>query len=134
MSPTIAGARVAILEDHTLVRQSLASSLQQAGIDVVGQFTDGASFLMAVRDLAPDVALVDLMLDRNDRPVGLDGLAVLRALPGISPRTRAVVLSAVRSSSALTEARAAGGAAYLYKLDADAERVIATVNAVARGE
>jgi DNA-binding NarL/FixJ family response regulator len=126
--------RVALLEDHALVRESLASSLEQVGIEVVGQYSDGDTFLMSVRSLAPDVALVDLMLDRSDRPGGLDGLAVLRALPGISPKTRTIVLSAVRSASALAEARAAGASAYLHKLDADAHRVVSTVMAVARGE
>jgi DNA-binding NarL/FixJ family response regulator len=126
--------RVAILEDHYLVREALVGVLERAGVPVVGQFEDGDSFLLGVRNLSPDIALIDLTLERRDSVSGLDGLAVLRALPGVSPTTRAVVLSAVRNRRALEEARALGARAYLQKLDASQERVLSTLAAVSRGD
>jgi DNA-binding NarL/FixJ family response regulator len=52
--------RVVIVEDHPLIRTGLRTSLRAIGIDVVGEGEDGVSALALVREMRPDIAIVDL--------------------------------------------------------------------------
>jgi two-component system, NarL family, nitrate/nitrite response regulator NarL len=126
--------RVVLLEDHTIMRESLVSTLESAGVPVVGQYSDGRTFLEEVQRLAPDVALVDLVLEHSGASAGMDGLSVLKALRATCPAVRAVVLSGMHTRAIIEEVFRAGAAAFLHKLDASRSQVVATVQAVARGE
>jgi len=67
--------KVLIVDDHEVVRQGLRFVLtQEPGFEVVGQAADGVAALAAIRQLTPDVVLLDMVM-----PV-LDGLGVLLAL------------------------------------------------------
>jgi DNA-binding NarL/FixJ family response regulator len=125
---------VVLLEDHGIVRESLANLLESGGIRVLGQFADGESFLSALNRLSPDVALIDLGLEPPGGEPAMDGLGVLRAIRGMSCPVKPIVLSAIRSPEVIQESYRAGAAAYLYKLDASRKSMIATIRAVARGE
>jgi two-component system nitrate/nitrite response regulator NarL len=126
--------RVVLLEDHRIMRESLATTLESAGVEVVGQFSDGRTFLDGVARLAPDVALVDLVLEHPGSSMAMDGLSVLKALRASCPRVRAVVLSGMHTRPVVDEVYRAGAAAFLHKQDASRQRVVATVQAAARGE
>jgi DNA-binding NarL/FixJ family response regulator len=126
--------RVVLLEDHAIMRESLASTLESAGVPVVGQFSDGRAFLEGVQRLAPDVVLVDLVLERHGAIPTMDGLSVLKALRATCPAVRVVVLSGMYTRAVVEEVFRAGASAFLHKLDASRSQVVETVQAVARGE
>jgi DNA-binding NarL/FixJ family response regulator len=66
--------RVLIVDDHAPFRSLARRLLTVGGFQVVGEAGDGAAALAAVRDLAPDVVLLDVQLP------DLDGFAVAEAL------------------------------------------------------
>jgi len=82
--------RVVIVDDHAPFRSLARRLLGAGGFEVVGEAADGAGALAAVRDLAPDVVLLDVQLP------GPDGFAVAEALAG-EPDAPVVVLVSSRA-------------------------------------
>ena len=87
MSPT----RVAVADDDVLLREGIASLLEQSGFEVVGQAGDGSELLELVRAREPELVIVDIRMPPNHETEGLDAARVIRAE---MPHTGIVVLSA----------------------------------------
>ena len=120
--------RLVIAEDHQIVREGLRLFLQaQSDMEVVAEAADGRQALQALRTHHPDVLLLDLMMPE------VDGLAVLREAPQISPETRILVLTSASNDRLVLPAVRAGAAGYVLKTISSAELAEA-VRAVARGE
>ncbi len=121
MSPT----RIVLAEDEALIRLDLRESLVEQGYEVVGEAADGAEALAVVRDVEPDVVILDVMMP------GVDGLTAAREI--MSDRLAAVVILTAYSQRDLVEqARDAGAMAYLVKPFQQEELVPAIELAVAR--
>jgi DNA-binding NarL/FixJ family response regulator len=90
------GARVLIVDDHAGFRAHARRLLECEGYSVVGEAADCAEALEAVRQLAPDFALVDVYLR------GEDGFALTNRLHALGAAP-AVVLTSSRDSSDLEE-------------------------------
>ncbi len=100
--------RVVIAEDEPLIRLDLRESLIEEGYDVVGEAGDGAEALALVRELKPDVAILDIKMPN------VDGLTAARDIVG--ERLAAVVILTAFSQRELVEqARDAGALNYLVK-------------------
>ena len=101
-------ARVVVVEDESLIRLDLVEMLTEAGYEVVGQAGDGESGVRLVRDLRPDVVLMDVKM-----PV-LDGVSAAEALAAdsIAP---IVLLTAFSQSDLIERALAAGVQGYVVK-------------------
>ncbi len=56
------GARVLIVDDHVMLRESMRVALELAGNDVVGEAGDGNEALRLVEELHPSVVLMDVSL------------------------------------------------------------------------
>ena len=82
--------RVVIVDDHAPFRSLARRLLVAGGFQVVGEAADGAGAIAAVRELAPDVVLLDVQLP------DLDGFAVAEAIGG-EPRAPVVVLVSSRA-------------------------------------
>lgn len=120
--------RLLIVDDHTVVRQSLSFlCAQEPDIDVVGQSASGALAVSMARAARPDVVLLDLFLP--DR----DGIAVLADIRQASPDSRVVMLTSSPEDGHLIAAIDAGATSYLLKTSEIGE-VLDTVRAAARGE
>src|ERR1700760_3571982 len=85
------GCRVVVAEDDVLLREGLASLLERAGFDVVGQAGDAARLLDLVRQLRPDLALVDIRMPPDHSTEGLEAALSIRS---DHPEIGIVVLSA----------------------------------------
>jgi DNA-binding NarL/FixJ family response regulator len=120
--PTV---RVLIVDDHPLVRATLAEVLaQEDGVTVVGECADGAQVVETAARLRPDVITMDLSMP------GMGGLAATEALRAAGHDVRVVVLTA--EPSARSEVAAAGADALLPK-SARSDVLLGCLRAVAAG-
>lgn len=103
--------RVLIADDEALIRGGLRLIVDaQPDLDVVGEATDGRDVLLQVRDLVPDLVLMDIHMP------GLDGLeATRRLLAGSSPRPKVLVLTTFDRDEYLYDAIRAGASGFLLK-------------------
>ena len=100
--------RVVIAEDEAIIRLDLKELLQEDGYDVVGETGRGDEAVELVRDLRPDLVILDIKMP------GLDGLSAAREIAG--DRLAAVLMITAFSQRELVEqARDAGALAYLVK-------------------
>ena len=83
--------RVVIADDDVLLREGLASLLDRAGFEVVGQAGNAGELLELVREQKPSLAIVDIRMPPTLRTEGLDAA---RALREEAPETAILVLSA----------------------------------------
>ncbi len=108
--------RVLVVDAHPFMRAALADLLAGTGdIEVVGECADGGEVVPAARRTSPDVVLMDV-----DMP-GVDGLQATRALLGIRPDARVLMLTGTISAARIREARLLGVAGYLLKGDDPSE-------------
>jgi DNA-binding NarL/FixJ family response regulator len=118
--------RVALADDHVLVRSGVKGLLTAHDIDVVSEASDGRTLLRDVRQHTPDVAVVDISM-----PL-LDGLEAARRISHVSPQTRVVMLTMHRDERFAARAIDAGVWGYVVK-DEAIERLVEVVRQVANG-
>jgi len=99
--------RVVIADDESIIRLDLKEILETAGYDVVGEAARGDDAEQLIRDLLPDLALLDVKMP------GLDGIEVARLVQPL-PVT-VVLLTAFSQRDLIESARDAGVSAYLVK-------------------
>jgi DNA-binding NarL/FixJ family response regulator len=119
--------RVILADDHLIVRQGLRLVLEKEQIEVLGEASDGLDAIRLIRELLPEIAVLDL-----DMP-GLDGLAVLREAARLSPRTRAIILTRHMEEPYAVEALRIGARGYVLKTQASTD-LVAAIRHVDRGE
>jgi serine/threonine-protein kinase PknK len=124
--------RVVLADDDVLLREGLASLLERAGLDVIGQGRDAIEFLSLVRALKPDIAIVDIRMPPTYSTEGLDAA---RAIREESPEIGILVLSAYVDIEHAKELLATGeGVGYLLKSRVtDVDGFVDTVDRIARG-
>jgi DNA-binding NarL/FixJ family response regulator len=83
--------RIVLADDDTLLREGIASLLQQAGFDVVGQACDAPGLLALTRENRPDLAIIDIRMPPDYLAEGLDAA---RAIREEFPGTGILLLSA----------------------------------------
>jgi two-component system, NarL family, nitrate/nitrite response regulator NarL len=87
-------ARVVVIDDHPFFRDGLSRGLRQSGyLDVVGEAGTGREGLELIRELEPNVAVLDYQMP------DLDGLDVVHAIVRDGLPTRALILSALTDSA-----------------------------------
>src|SRR3954451_7352841 len=120
--------RVAIADDHAVVRQGLRTFLElQDGMDVVGEAADGEEAVALVERTAPDVVLLDLVMPR------VDGLEAIRRIRERAPATRILVLTSFADDHTVLPAVRAGAAGYLLK-DVQPPELAGAIRTVHSGE
>jgi len=101
--------RVVLADDHAVLRDGLARSLERLGYQVVAQVGDGRSAIAKAEELNPDLALMDVSM-----PV-MDGLAAARTIHLRMPSLPIVMLSMHDEPEMLEEARQCGATSYITK-------------------
>ena len=127
MSPA-ARVRVIIAEEHPLYREGVVRAIKERPeLELVGEAADGRHALALIKELRPDVAVLDVKMPE------LDGLQVVGAVERDALGTRVLMLSAFKDRPIVFQAVAAGAAGYLSK-DADRLEITDAILAVHRGE
>jgi two-component system nitrate/nitrite response regulator NarL len=120
--------RVLVVDDHPVVRQGLSSCLaKQSNILVVGEAADGRDAVRKVRDLAPDIVLMDV-----DMPQ-MSGLTVTDLLRRENPKVKVLILSMHNHSEYVLRILQSGARGYILK-DAATDELVRAIEAVQRGE
>jgi CheY-like chemotaxis protein len=118
--------RVVICDDQPGFRQLVAIVLNlDPDLEVVGETADGRQAIQLVRELRPDVLLLDIAM-----PV-MDGLEALPQIRESAPETQVVMLTGVVSESVRQRALDAGACLFLEK-GIDVETLVAQIKAVCR--
>jgi DNA-binding NarL/FixJ family response regulator len=123
----LAQVRVLIVDDHDLFRSGLRNLLEDEGVHVVGEASAGQEALNIVREVAPDVVIMDLNMP------GMGGVEATRHISTIAPLTRVVMLTISDQDNDVIDAILAGACGYLLK-DSSIQELIAGINAASRGE
>ena len=121
-------ARILVADDHDIVRRGLRAVLEaEEGWTVCYEATNGREAVARTRELAPDVAVLDVSMPE------LNGLEACRQIVKTVPRTEVLVLTMHESEEVVREVLAAGASGYVLKSDAG-HHLVAAVAALLRGE
>jgi DNA-binding NarL/FixJ family response regulator len=120
--------KVLVADDHPVVRKGLQSCLSKQGhIRVVGEAASGDEALTKIRDLKPNVVLMDISMP------GMNGLAVTEVLRKEAPDVKVLVLSVHRNKDSIFRVIQAGAHGYVSK-EAPSEEVLRAIQSVHEGE
>jgi DNA-binding NarL/FixJ family response regulator len=119
--------RVLLVDDHDLFRTGLRNLLEERGVQIAGEASAGDEAVRLVRELAPDVVVMDLHMP------GISGIEAIRQIAGIAPLTRVLVLTISDQDEDVLHAILAGACGYLLK-DASVDELIRGIEAAAVGE
>ena len=101
---------VVVADDHPLLRRGLVDVLQSCpALKVVGEYGDGISALEAIRELSPDVAVLDIAMP------GANGLDILVTIAREGRATKVVYLTATITDDQILTAIGLGAKAILFK-------------------
>lgn len=124
----MAGIRIVVADDHTLIRQGIVGLLDaQPDMEVVAQAGSGQEAIQAAITAAPDVLLMDISMP------GLNGMDATREIKRLAPRVRVLVLTIHDREDYLFQALRAGAAGYILK-GADVQELLSAIRAVYRGD
>jgi DNA-binding NarL/FixJ family response regulator len=120
--------RVLIVDDHDLFRSGLRNLLEEeSGVQIVGEAASGNEAVRIVRELAPDVVVMDLNMP------GMGGVDATRHITAVAPLTRVVMLTISDEDNDVIDAILAGACGYLLK-DSSIQDLMAGIRAAAMGE
>jgi len=100
--------RVVIAEDEAIIRLDLKETLEEEGYEVVGETGRGDEAVSLVRELQPDLAILDIKMP------GLDGIQAAREISA-SRRAAVLILTAFSQRDLVQQATDAGAMYYLVK-------------------
>jgi DNA-binding NarL/FixJ family response regulator len=119
--------RVVIADDHVLFRRGLRRVLEQHNIETVGEASNGKAAVQLVRELRPDVVVMDFSM-----PV-MDGVEATCEILEDDPRARVLMLTISADESPVLDAMLAGACGYQLK-DASGGDLVHAVRAAAIGQ
>lgn len=120
--------RVLLADDHALVREGTRRLLEaESDVEVVAEAASGEEAVAAVRDVQPDIAIMDIAMP------GIGGIEATRTIKTYCPKTAVLVLSAYDDEPYLIALLEAGAAGFLLK-NVHGQELINAIRAVFRGE
>jgi two-component system NarL family response regulator len=101
--------RLLVVDDVPLFRAGLASALNGAGYDVIGEAGDGESAVAVAESEQPDIVLLDILMP------GMSGIDVLGKIKAVSPSSKVLLLTGSESEEDLVSAIRGGARGYILK-------------------
>jgi len=101
--------RVLIVDDSMLMRRLVKETLVADGWEVAGEACNGQEAVEKYRELRPDAVTLDIIMPESN------GLDALRAILGINPKAKVVVVSALNQTKLISEAIRAGADDFIAK-------------------
>ena len=119
---------VVLVNDHKVVRHGVKSYLMTlSDIDVIGEAGSGEEAIAVVKQLVPDIVLMDLIMP------GMDGVDATRGVKRVSPYTQVIVLTSYHEDEHIFPAIRAGALSYLLK-DIEPEELADAIRRAYQGE
>lgn len=119
---------IIIIDDHPIFRQGVVDSFSlEPDLNIIGQASDGVEGLRLIRELGPQVAVVDVNLP------GLNGQQVVRQVIADKLPTRVILLTAYGDAEQIMHAMRGGAAAFCTK-DVEPEYLVEVVRQVVQGK
>lgn len=120
--------KIILADDHVILREGLARALQsETGFDVVGQVGDGHSAIKLIRELSPDIAVMDIGMPE------LNGIETTRIISKELSRVKVIGLSMHSNDKYVREMFRAGASGYLLK-NCAFEELIGAIRTVMGGK
>ena len=120
--------KVLVVDDHTIIRDGICALLALAGdIEIVGEANNGSEALEKVKELNPDVVLMDIAM-----PI-MGGLEATRRINKEAPKTKVLVLTQYDDKEYFFPVIESGASGYLSKAAASSE-LIAGIRSVYKGD
>ncbi|ABR49280.1 two component transcriptional regulator, LuxR family [Alkaliphilus metalliredigens QYMF] len=120
--------KILLVDDHSLMRQGLKQIIElEKDMEVIGQAGDGEEALEKVKQVCPDVILLDINMPK------LNGIQVLRRLKDMDKTTKVIMLTFHEDREYLFETINLGANGYVLK-DAESDSLIKAIRDVAMGE
>jgi NarL family two-component system response regulator LiaR len=121
--------RVALVDDHSIVRRGLSAYLAaQPGIVIAGEASNGEEALANAAAWRADVIVMDILM-----PGGIDGIETTKRLKKALPEAHIIVLSGYSDDARIIGALRAGAITYVEK-DSEPEQLLAAVRGAAEGQ
>jgi DNA-binding NarL/FixJ family response regulator len=112
--------RIVIADDHEVLREGARALIErEEGWKVCGMAGDGRAAVALVKELKPDVVILDMTMPE------LSGLEALRQIKRASPQTEVLVFSATAAEDVVSQVFDAGAKSYIRKADASRHLVAA---------
>jgi len=119
--------RVAVVDDHEIVRQGLRAALKsESDMDVVADAANGDGAVRIARQERPDVMLLDVRLQE------IDGPTVCTRVLAVAPKTAVVMLTSYGDNGMIVRSLAAGAKGYVMK-DVELTDLKQMIRSVSRG-
>jgi DNA-binding NarL/FixJ family response regulator len=119
---------IVLADDHPVVRKGLKLSIEEdSRLKVIAEAGDGEAALALIRDLNPQLAILDIDMPK------LSGLDVARQVAKLGLATKIIFLSFHRDEDFFRDAMETGGKGYLLK-DSATDEIVTAVHTVAAGQ
>jgi two-component system, NarL family, response regulator LiaR len=120
--------RVAVVDDHEMVRKGILSYLEiEPGIEIVGEADSGVKAISLVKKTKPDVVLMDLLMENGT------GIEATREILDFYPECKIIIITSFYDDDQVFPAIEAGAFSYMLKT-ATASEVIQAIEKAATGE
>src|SRR5919198_1598487 len=121
------GKRVVLCDDHEIVRDAIKSRMANSGaVEIVGEAGDGREVVDVVKELDPDVVIIDVEMPKRD------GIEATKEVLKARPRTKVIIFTAHAQPDLLALALRAGASGYVLK-SAPSEDIARAIEVVAGG-
>jgi DNA-binding NarL/FixJ family response regulator len=119
--------RIILADDHALFRHGMKKIINDVpGMEVIGEANDGLELLEMLRNLIPDLVVLDISMPN------LRGIEAAREIRTLYPRTKVLILTMHKNKEYLYHAIASGADGYLLKEDSDEELLLA-IESICKG-